>query len=80
MKDVLRRFIVEEILNRPDFELGGQEDLLTSGLVDSLAMVSLVNFVEEETGLDIPPEDVTLDNFISIEAIDAYLQRLRERS
>ena len=78
MRDTLRGFITDEILNRPDFVLGDEDDLLTSGLVDSLGVVSLVNFIEEETGLDVPPEDVTLENFLSIRAIDAYVSSLRE--
>ncbi len=77
MKDQLRKFIVEEVLNRPDLDLADDEDLLSSGLIDSLGIISLVNFVEDETGLDVPAEDVTLENFISILAIERYLDRLR---
>ena len=79
MKDQLRRFIVEEVLNRPDFELSDGDDLLSSGLIDSLGIISLVNFVEEETNLDVPAEDVTLENFVSIAAIESYLHERRER-
>lgn len=75
MKDSLRRFILEQVLNRPDLELAFGQDLLSSGILDSLGAVSLVNFIEEETGLEIPPEDVTLENFLSIDAIEAYLNR-----
>ena len=58
--------------------LGGQsitpdENLLLSGLVDSLGVMTLVAHLETETGQPIPPEDVILENFASIDAIMAYL-------
>ena len=78
LREALRAFILDEVLNRPDLRLSRDQDLLASGLVDSLGMVSLVDFIEERTGLDIPPEDVTLENFVSLRAIERYLDELRE--
>jgi len=43
--------------------LSDDDDLLTSGLVDSLGMMSLVAFIEEQFGVAVPPEDVTLETF-----------------
>jgi len=76
----IHRFIVEEVLNQPNFALSEDDDLLSSGLIDSLAVMSLVNFIEEETGLDVPAEDVTLGNFVSIAAIVSYLSKLRQEA
>lgn len=73
MKDRLRRFVVEEILNRPELALADDDDLLMSGLVDSVGIISLVDFIEEATGIDIPAQDVTLENFTSLDTIDAYV-------
>jgi len=75
VREVLARFIAQEVLNRPDLQISEHEDLLSTGLVDSLGIVSLVNFIEEETGLEVPPEDVTLENFISLHAIETYVRR-----
>lgn len=46
--------------------------LFSLGLVDSLSVVDLVGFVEEQLGRPIPPGDITLDNFDSIERIARY--------
>lgn len=59
--------------------LGGRaiaddEDLLLSGLLDSLAVMSLVAFIEKSFDLKIPFEDVLIENFESLSAIAAYLQ------
>jgi acyl carrier protein len=47
-------------------------ELFSSGLLDSFAMADLLQFIEETTGLEISSEDVTLENFDSINRILAY--------
>jgi acyl carrier protein len=79
MKDTIRSYIAMRLLNgREATSIGDDEDLLGSGLVDSVGMMSLVLFIEEEFGVDVPPEDVIIENFLSVRTIDAYLQRRRE--
>lgn len=76
MKDHLARWITRELLNRPEAEtVAPDDDLLGSGLLDSLGIMSLVFHIEQETGVEVPPEDVTIENFLSLETIDAYLRR-----
>ena len=43
--------------------------LFSSGALDSVAMLSLIALVEEAAGIEIHAEDVTLDNFDSVERI-----------
>ncbi len=38
-------------------------DLLLTGLVDSLGVIRIVNWMEDRLALEIPPTDVVLDNF-----------------
>jgi len=78
-RGTLVRFVEGELLNRPEgSELTEEQDLLTSGIVDSLGVMSLILFIEGEFGVDVPPEDVTIENFQSIAAIDDYLGRRTE--
>ena len=75
MKDALKRYVMEEILvHRLDRELGDDEDLLASWLVDSLGMMRLVGFIDEEFGISVPPEDVTIESFSTIATIAGYLE------
>lgn len=78
MKEILRRYITQELLSdRNGAAVGDDDDLLGYWSIDSVGMMSLVLFVEEECRLSIPPEDVTIQNFLSINAIDAYLRNRR---
>ncbi|MEJ2502857.1 MAG: acyl carrier protein [Gemmatimonadota bacterium] len=71
----IRRYIQHELLNDPTVPIEPDEDLLLSETLDSLRVMRLVQHLEEETGLAVPPEDVTLENFRSLRQIDAYLTR-----
>ena len=75
MKDRLARYIATDLLNQPTRVIDADEDLLGSGLLDSLSVISLVHFIEEELSIEVPAEDVTIDNFVSLSAIEAYLTR-----
>jgi acyl carrier protein len=75
MKEILRRYIAHELLSdRSSVAVGDDDDLLGTWAVDSVGMMSLVLFVEEEFGIPVPPEDVTIENFLSIRAIETYLR------
>ena len=52
-----------------DMDLDADSRLFSSGALDSLAMVNLITFLEEATGIHIRAEDVTLDNFDTAERI-----------
>jgi acyl carrier protein len=75
VKERLARYIAADILNESDRVIGDDEDLLASGLLDSLSVMSVIHFIEQDLGIDVPAEDVTIENFVSLRAIDAYLGR-----
>ncbi len=74
--DRIRTFIQTAILNDESFGIEADQDLLLSRTLDSLSVVRLVEYLEAETGHSIPPEAVTLENFGSLNKIQAYLAGL----
>jgi len=56
-------------------KLSENEDLLSSGILDSLGILQLVAFIEKSFGIRIPDEDVVFDNFQSVSAMVDYLQK-----
>ena len=74
MIEELSRYITEDLINDPDFgTLEKDEDLLGSGLLDSLGMMRLVGFIENTYGIKVPTEDLTMENFMSVETIEKYV-------
>lgn len=73
-KDMLASYI-EGNLNMDD-PLAGDTPLFSTGLMDSVGMVGLITFIEEHGGFRVQPNDVTLENFDTIDAIIAYARSL----
>ncbi len=72
IKDTLIQFIQNDLID-DDQPISSNEDLLTTGLIDSVRVMQLVNFVGETFTIEIAPEDMIIDNFISVDAISAYV-------
>lgn len=69
----LRDFITENFLYaRPDVELGENDALLGSGIVDSMGVMEIVVFLEEQFGLAVDDSDITEANLGSLRAITDY--------
>ena len=74
----LRAFLVDELAIESD-EIGPDTQLFSSGLVDSFSLVSLLTHIENVTGLQIPPSDIKLENFDSINNMLTYLEMAQQR-
>lgn len=70
---VLKEYIREELMNGSNGELDDSENLLAAGIIDSLGILRLVSFVEEKFGIEVPDEDVTIDNFQSVQSMSDYV-------
>jgi len=70
---VLMRYIKDELLRGRMNDLQAEDDLLSSGVINSLGILQLVSFVEERMGIEIPDEDVVYENFHSVDALADYL-------
>ena len=74
----MRTFIEENFLYlQPDLDLGDDQDLLALGVVDSLGFVELVEEVQSLFGVTVEDVEVTEENFGSVDAIVAFVQRKR---
>ncbi|GAA2691395.1 hypothetical protein GCM10010400_65810 [Streptomyces aculeolatus] len=72
--DAIKRHLVEEYeLGTAPAELADDYDLLRNGVIDSLALLTLVSWLENEYALDIDAADVVPDNFRTAASIDAFV-------
>jgi acyl carrier protein len=56
-------------------DLADGEDIFATGFVNSMFAMQLVQFVEQAFGITCESEDLELDNFRSIDALAAFVQR-----
>ena len=77
MKDRLRRYIARDLMDADEESLSDDAELLGDDLIDSIGVMSLATFIEDEFDIRVPPEDVTIEHFASVNTIHAYLERRR---
>lgn len=76
MKDKIRQFILAEFLPGESADnLKDDTPLRTSGILDSMATLRLVSFVEEEFGIEVEAHEAGVENFDRIEDIAAFIKR-----
>ncbi|MBP3325012.1 MAG: acyl carrier protein [Coprococcus sp.] len=74
---------MEELLEimhevKPGVTFEGDSDLIGHGLLDSIAIVTLVGELCDAFDIEISPVDVVPENFKTVEAIYALITRLQE--
>jgi methoxymalonate biosynthesis acyl carrier protein len=72
-----RRQTIRDFVSRffRGYDLQDDEDLFSTGFVNSMFAMQLVTFVEREFGVTVEGEDMDIDNFRSVDAIDAFVAR-----
>jgi acyl carrier protein len=76
--DTVRHFILANYLPGESPEnLRDDTPLRTSGILDSLATLGLVSFLEEQYKIEIEAHETDIDNFDRIEDIEAFVERKR---
>jgi len=77
----LREFVFKEILRGEDAsQLGSNDNLINSGVLDSMAMMQIVTHLEKNYGITIETDDLVPETFESIRAIARFLERKQETS
>ncbi len=78
-RDSLRKFI-ESNMNvfDDDVELNDDTNIFTSGFVNSIFAMRLLNFLESEYNLEVPDDEIVLTNFSSIDAMHSLVSKLQE--
>ncbi len=71
---LLMQYIQKELLKGRTSHFSPDDDLLGSGVLDSLGILQLVAFIDEKLGIQVADEDVVIENFQSVTAILSYLE------
>ncbi|MEU6263052.1 acyl carrier protein [Saccharopolyspora shandongensis] len=73
----LVKFVGEEFLSESErADLDAETPLLEAGILDSLRVAVLLNFIREELGVNVPLARLDMRNFADIETLAAMLADL----
>lgn len=75
MESIIIEYISRELVKKPEvLPLHNDTPLLESGILDSLYLLRLVLFLEEQFGVEVAPEDLVPEHFGNVEVICSYLR------
>lgn len=69
MIEKIKTYLKDEILQQPDREIGTDEPLISSGLIDSFSLVDVALFVEDEFGVHIDDTELNAETFDTLNAL-----------
>lgn len=74
----IRQFVFDKFPKCKQEDFKDDESLIDSGVVDSLGMLDLVTFVEEDFGIVVQDVELTPENFESIAALSKFVDAKQE--
>ncbi|MGD0945901.1 MAG: phosphopantetheine-binding protein [Candidatus Binatia bacterium] len=77
-KELLLQFM-EAALGVDTTDVDEHTELFSSGIIDSAAMVELIQFVESDGNVTFGPDDLTLDHLDSIDRILSFVAGRRDQ-
>jgi acyl carrier protein len=78
--DTIRDFITHEILHGTLANtLSNDDQLVDSGIIDSLGVMTVLSFLEENFSIKIPDSELTPENFASLSSITALVESQKGR-
>jgi acyl carrier protein len=75
----LREFIAREFLHGKDEGLNATTPLIEWGVIDSIAIVALGDFISKRFGVQIPNAELKPSNLANLETIASLVNRLRRK-
>lgn len=77
----IERFILEELLQGSSRKrIEPDEPLISSGVIDSLGMLRLIMFLEQETGITVGDGEVVPESFETLRQIVQFVERKKGSS
>ena len=75
IEDILKKFIMEEIVSDNSMNLGSEDSLIEAGVIDSLGIMKMLAFLNERFSVSIEDQEVIPENFETIKAISTLVER-----
>ena len=77
--DRIRGFVLKHFPQARKNGLKAEDSWLESGLVDSLGILELVHFLEEEFSIQVSDEELLPENFQSLGAVSDFVRKKHSR-
>lgn len=76
--EIERYLLSERSLENNGQKIDPDESLISNGILDSMSLLRLINFIEEQFGVTIDDKELTADNFQTIKCIKLLIEKKRQ--
>jgi acyl carrier protein len=73
IKSSITNFIRLELIYEGDQDFDDDTNLIERGIVDSMSLVRLIGFLEEEYGIRVQDQEIVPEHFSSLRKITAFI-------
>lgn len=75
LEETIKDYILKDIVKDGTVSgLAANDNLIDSGVINSLGIMKIVNFLESTYKISISDDEILLDNFESLEAISKFVE------
>lgn len=74
-KDTVRTFIVSELTGEEGTGLEDSDQLIETGIIDSMGIIALLGFLETEFAIQIDSDELLPENLGTVQAISDLVDR-----
>jgi acyl carrier protein len=75
IKRELRNFIASKYLKSEDSALGNNDSLLSLGIIDSIGVIELVQFIQEKYKIKITVTEIIPENLDTLDDLEKFISR-----
>ena len=73
---LIKHFIIDELMSGNDqIDIGSEESLFSCGVLDSMAFIQMIAFIEVKFGITVEDGEVIPENFETISQILAFVKK-----
>jgi acyl carrier protein len=77
IEDRIREFVLKQFPLARKQRMGAGDKWLEAGLLDSLGILDLIHFLEQEFLIQVSDDELQPDNFQSLDAVADFVRRKR---
>lgn len=79
-KEKIRKFILTNFMVPPDARnFADSDSFLKKGVIDSMGVVELLNFVKREFGIEVKGSEIVPANFDTLESLCRFVEKKQGR-
>jgi acyl carrier protein len=76
----IKNFIRTELIYDDEKDFDENTNLIERGIIDSMSLVRLISFLEENYEIQVQDEDIVPENFSSLNKISTFISERRKPS